>query len=131
MGSSMGRRDSSRIARVGDQIQRQLAQILATELADARVPAVTVSGVEVSRDLRNARVFLTPPAGSDPDTVLRAVNHAASFLRRRLGERVRMKYLPRLRFEYDVTLDRAERLAALLEQAKTTRGSGDIREGET
>jgi len=126
----MAGRDSSRIVRVGDQIQRELAQILVTEVADDRVPAVTVSGVEVSRDLRNARVFLTPPAGSDPDSVLRAVNHAAGFLRRRLGERVRMKYLPRLRFEYDMTLDRAERLATLLDQARTTRRGKDAPEGE-
>ena len=113
----MSERDFSRIERVGDQIQRSLAEIMTVELSDPRVPPVTISGVEVSRDLRNARVFVTPPAEADPEQVLAAINRTAGFLRRRLGERVRLKYLPRLRFEYDPTLDRADRISALMQAA--------------
>ena len=113
----MGDRDFSRVERVGDQMQRHLAEIITLELSDPRVPTVTISGVEVSRDLRNAKVFVTPPAGSDPAEVLEAINRAAGFIRRRLGEKIRLKFLPRLKFEYDSTLDKADRLSALIRSA--------------
>lgn len=121
----MGERDFSRIDRVADQIQRHLAEIINTEVADERVPRLTVSGVKVSKDLRSARVFVTPPAGSDPEAAVQAVNRAAGFLRSRLGDKLRLKYLPRLKFEYDATLDEADRLVALLNEASGNHRTDD------
>lgn len=91
--------------------------MLATEFSDPRLAALTVSGVDVSPDLRNAKVFVTPRAGADVDQVLRALRRAARPLRRRLAARVRMKYIPRLDFRYDPTLDRAEHLEELIRKA--------------
>ena len=125
----MGDRDFSRVERVGDQMQRHLAEIITLELSDPRVPTVTISGVEVSRDLRNAKVFVTPPAGSDPQEVLEAINRAAGFIRRRLGEKIRLKFLPRLKFEYDPTLDKADRLSALIRSANESSNTNPSSDG--
>ncbi len=125
----MAGRSTPRAERVGDQIQRELADIIIRELADPSIGPATVSGVGLSRDLRQAKVYVTPAAGSDGHGTVRGLNRAAAFLRRRLGTRVRLKVLPRLRFVYDPTLDEAQRIDALLEEAKGAKmgeaGSGE------
>ncbi len=88
------------------------------DLADPEVGPATLSGVDLSPDLRQARVQVTPAEDSDGRRTVRALNRAAAFLRRRLGTRVRLKVLPRLRFVYDPTLDEAQRISALLDEAK-------------
>ena len=106
--------DFSRSRRVADQIGREIAVLLIEAIDDPCVQGVTVSGVDVSPDLRNATVHVTVPAGADAGAAMRALGRAQGLLRRRLGERVRLKYLPALRFEHDRTLDRADRIERLL-----------------
>ena len=123
----MKRSDFSRADRVADQIQRELAALIDRELGDPRVGAATLSGVEVSPDLRNARIFVTPAVDTDVEATIGGLTRAAGFLRRKLGERLHMKYLPALKFEYDSTLDTANRITELLEATQTERtgaGSG-------
>ena len=114
----MRSRATKRAVRVGDHIQRELAGIIMRDLADPEVGPATLSGVDLSPDLRQARVQVTPAEDSDGRRTVRALNRAAAFLRRRLGTRVRLKVLPRLRFVYDPTLDEAQRISALLDEAK-------------
>ena len=64
--------------------------------------------------MRHAKVLVTPARGTDGDASVEALNHAAGFLRSRLGRRVRMRRLPRLVFEHDRTLERALRIDALI-----------------
>ena len=111
------KKEFSRAERVGDQIQRELAQLITRELGDPRVGRVTLSGVVVSPDLRHAKVFFTPAGEADACEVAAGLNRAAGYLRRRLGAIVRLKYLPRLTFAYDPTLDNATRIDGLLEAA--------------
>lgn len=111
----MGDREFSRAMRVGDQIQRELATLIANEVSDPRVVQVTLSGVEMTRDLRHAKVLVTPAAEADVESAIVALNRAAGFLRRRLGQTLRLRHLPNIRFEYDPTLDQAERLTALID----------------
>ena len=113
----MGHTGYSRSIRVADQIQRQIALLVARELADPRVGEVTVSGVDLSPDMRHARVLVTPARGTDGDASVEALNRAAGFLRSRLGRRVRMRRLPRLVFEHDRTLECALRIDALIDGA--------------
>lgn len=113
----MGNPLYSRSIRVADQIQREVALLVAHEVADPRVGEVTVSGVDLSPDLRNAKVLVTPGRGTDGDVSVAALNRAAGFLRSRLGRRVRMRRVPRLVFEHDRTLEHALRIDALIDGA--------------
>ncbi len=116
----MGIKDYSRSERVADQIQREVAEIIAQELEDPRIGRVTVSGSSLSRDLSNATLYITMPADGDVRRALEGLNRASGFVRRRLGQRVRMRYVPRLRFAHDETLDRATRVGELIDAAIRT-----------
>ena len=113
----MGNTVYSRSIRVADQIQREIALLVVHEVADPRVGDVTVSGVDLSPDLRHAKVLVTPGRGTDGDASVVALNRAAGFLRSRLGRRVRMRRVPRLVFEHDRTLEHALRIDALIDGA--------------
>lgn len=109
---------SVRAERVGDQIQRALAEVIGREVADPAVGRMTLSGVDLSPDLRQAKVYVTPAEDSDGERTIGGLNRAAGFLRRRLGTRLRLKRLPRLRFVYDPTLDDACRISELLAESR-------------
>ena len=113
----MTRGGYSRVDRLGEQIARELATLIDREVRDPRVSRVTVSGVEVARDLAHAKVFVTPSAGSDIGDTVEGLNRAAPFLRRRLADHVRVRSIPALHFVYDKTLDEANRIDALLDAA--------------
>ncbi len=113
----MGIKEYSRSERVADQIQREVAEIISQELDDPRIGRVTVSGSSLSRDLSNATLYVTLPADGDVKRALEGLNRASGFVRRRLGQRVRMRYVPRLRFAHDATLDRATRVGELIDAA--------------
>lgn len=117
----MGIKEYSRSERVADQIQREVAGIIAQELADPRIGRVTVSGSSVSKDLSNATLYITLPADGDVERALEGLNRACGFIRRRLGQRVRMRYVPRLRFAHDLTLERATRVGELIDSATAAR----------
>lgn len=107
-------REYPRRYRVADQIQRELGELIRT-VKDPRVAGlVTISGIDVSPDLTNARVFVTVLRTETPDATVDGLNRAAGFLRARLGERLRLRSVPRLVFHYDATLDRADRVTRLL-----------------
>ena len=113
----MTRGGYSRVERLGEQIARELATLIDREVRDPAVDRVTVSGVEVARDLAHAKVYVTPATGSDVQATLEGLNRAAAFLRRRLGEHIRVRSMPALHFVYDRTLDEANRIDALLAAA--------------
>ncbi len=117
----MGEREFGRAERVAEQLRKELAWVLEREMQDPRTRMVTVSRVEVSKDLSHARAFVAAPEDHPIKEVLTVLNRAAGFLRARLGERVRMRYLPRLRFHEDKALSKASRIDALLEDAKSRR----------
>lgn len=113
-------REFRRSDRVADALQRELAELLRSELKDPRVGMVNITGVEVSRDLSSAKVFVTFIGAEDAvsrDASLAALNGAAGFLRVRLGDLVRMRIIPKLRFIFDVSGDRGHRVGALIDLA--------------
>ena len=125
MAKSMGIKEYSRSERVADQIQREVAEIISQELDDPRIGRVTVSGSSLSKDLSNATLYITLPVDGDVNRALEGLNRASGFVRRRLGQRVRMRYVPRLRFAHDATLDRATRVGELIDSV--TRSGADPR----
>jgi len=111
----------NRAQRVGDQIQRELAELVARSVDDPRADGVTLSSVDVSRDLGSAKVFVTLPEGVDPKPAVKALNGAAGYLRRCLAARLHMRHMPSLRFVHDATLEQATRVSMLIESVATTR----------
>ncbi|MFT5446224.1 MAG: ribosome-binding factor A [Gammaproteobacteria bacterium] len=112
----MRNQDFSRTRRIADQIGREVATLLVEEIEDRRVRSVTVSGVDVSPDKRVATIYVSLPVDAPVDETMKALKRASSLLRRGLAKRIRIKYLPELRFVYDSTLDRVDRIEQLLRE---------------
>jgi ribosome-binding factor A len=111
-------REFPRTRRVGEQIQRELAGLLREELKDPRLGMISVSGVEVSRDLAHARVYVSVLGGEETVVeTLKVLNKAAGFLRHQLGQRMRIRVIPQLRFLYDESLAEGARMDALIAAA--------------
>ncbi|RUO41408.1 ribosome-binding factor A [Pseudidiomarina aestuarii] len=112
-------KDFSRTDRVGQQYQREIAMILQREIKDPRVSLVTVSAVEVSRDLAYAKVFVTFMQDDDGAVKagLKVLNEASGFIRSLLGKRVRARITPELRFVHDPSLNEGIRMSRLVDEA--------------
>ena len=92
--------------KVSDQIQRDLAELIARELKDPRVGMVTLQGVEVTPDYAHAKVYFSVLTGN-PEETQEALNHAAGHLRNGLFKRLHIHTVPTLHFIYDRTTERA------------------------
>ena len=107
--------------RASEQIRLELAEILEAELDDPRVPAVTITGVKLSKDLANAKVLLCPndPAEVADETIyLEPIQRAAGYIRSLLAERVELRRTPQLEFRLDRGQMNANRIDTLLERVK-------------
>ncbi len=116
-GNLAGRAPSQRQLRVGEELRHVLAQVMERhELHDPMLAHidVTVTEVRISPDLKNATVFVATMDHDGVDDTVVALDRASPFLRRRIGERVRLRHVPRLRFEADRSFDDADRIDALL-----------------
>ncbi|EPM8541123.1 30S ribosome-binding factor RbfA [Proteus mirabilis] len=115
-------RDFSRAQRVSQEMQKEIAIILQREVKDPRIGMATVSGVEISRDLAYAKVFVTffnLSAGEESDEEmvengLKALNEAAGFIRSLLGKAMRLRVVPELTFAYDNSLVEGMRMSNLV-----------------
>ena len=107
----------SRAERVADQIRMEVADILMRKIKDPRVRAVTVTDVELTSDLRIARVFVTA-LGSEEETkdTFAGLTKASGFVRSELGRRLSLRYLPEVVFVKDLSGPRGDRVLQLLEQ---------------
>ena len=112
------KKHSQRAQRVGEQIQRELAQMLRNEVKDPRVGRITITAVEVSPDLSHAKVFVTDLAGSEhAGEAVHALERTVGFLRSELAHRIRMYSVPQLHFAYDDSIESGIRLAKLIDEA--------------
>jgi len=111
-------KEFSRTKRVAAQVQRELAQLIQFEVKDPRVGLVTVSGVELSRDLAYAKVYVTVlSTNHEVAEVLEGLNKASGFLRRELGKRLSIRLTPQLTFLYDASVERGANISALIDAA--------------
>ncbi len=113
-----------RLLRVGETIRHALADVFLREEfrdPDLRDVRITVSAVEVSRDLRYATVFVMPLLGEKAGPVIAALNRHAGFVRAQLGRAVTFKYLPELRFRIDESFAEGDHIEALLKSEKVRR----------
>ncbi len=114
----------NRSFKVADQIQRDLAELIARELKDPRVGMVTLQGVEVTPDYAHAKVFFSILTG-DPAETAEGLNQAAGFLRNGLFKRLHIHTVPTLHFVYDRTTERAADMNALIAKAVSSRAKED------
>lgn len=112
-----------RRAKIGARVRAELSRLIRDEMSDPRVGFVTVTAVEVSRDLRVAHVYVSVMAGpSHAAETLAAFERGRGFLRRGLAGNLALRRTPELRFHIDTSADRAERIERLLDNGAVTRG---------
>ncbi|HET7224710.1 MAG TPA: 30S ribosome-binding factor RbfA [Candidatus Eisenbacteria bacterium] len=122
---------SNRPERVAHLMQREIAEILQRELRDPRIPQlVSVTDVEVSRDLSFARVFVSILESETSHAhTLAALNRAAGFVRHALSPRLGLREVPELRFVHDPSLERGARVEEILKKIERGEAVGDEDEG--
>lgn len=110
--------ESNRPRRVGHLLQREIADLIRREVNDPRAQQVTITSVDVSPDLKQARVYFTC-LDTDADTkkVEKVLNNAKGYLRHHLKSRLSMRSVPDLRFIYDESVERGTRISALIDRA--------------
>ncbi|MDH5446402.1 MAG: 30S ribosome-binding factor RbfA [Gammaproteobacteria bacterium] len=111
-------KEFSRTRRVGEQMQRELAQLIQQELKDPRIGLLTVIAVEVSKDFSHAKVFVTSLNNDEGmQQTLQILEHAKGFLKRELGRRIKLRIIPDLHFVHDESIERGNRLSSLIDKA--------------
>ena len=112
------KRGQGRPQKLGDLIQRELADLIRRELRDPRVGMITITGVDVSPDFSHAKVFFTVLEKQRLEDAREGLRRAAGFLRSRLARRIKLYTTPELRFEYDESIERADRLSQLIDSVR-------------
>jgi ribosome-binding factor A len=104
-----------RAHRVGEQMKKELSDIIIRELKDPRVTFVTVTGVDVTGDLQQAKVFISV-LGSDEqkESTLQGLSKAKGFIRSEIGKRIRLRKTPEITFEMDQSVEYGNRIESLL-----------------
>ncbi len=113
-------REYARTQRVADYLQRELATLIQQEVRDPRLGMVSITGVEVSRDLGHAKVYYTvmgADSSEDASESTEVLNHAAGFLRSQLSRDSTMRSVPQLRFYFDTSVGRGRQLEDLIRRA--------------
>jgi ribosome-binding factor A len=110
---------SRRPQRIALQIQHEVSLMISRDMKDRRVGFVTVTGVQMSPDLRHAKIFISL-MGSEEEKKesLETLNHAAGWIRHELGQRIRMKFAPDIVFLMDTSQDYGERIDRLIDEIR-------------
>ena len=116
----------SRPDRVGDLIRSEIASLLARDVHDPGIGFVTITRVQVTPDLQQARVYYTALGDEKARrNTARALDRAAPFLRRQIGSRLRLKRVPELEFLYDESIAGQDRIEQLLNEIRATERPAD------
>jgi ribosome-binding factor A len=102
-----------RAARVSDQMKQEIADILMRKIKDPRIGFVTITDVEITDDLKNAKVFVSV-YGGDKDASLKGLKSASPFIRSELGRRMRLRVVPEILFRFDSTVEQGAHIMELL-----------------
>ena len=111
-------KDFSRTRRVGEQIQREMAQLVQQEIKDPRLGLVTISAVKLSKDMSHANIFFT--ILNDEQSVeetLKILDGASGFLRHELAKRMQLRIVPHVHFKYDESISYGNELSSLINKA--------------
>lgn len=106
-----------RVGRVSEQIKKELSLILQSEIKDPRIGFITVTGVEATNDLSQAKVYLSVLGNDEQkEDTLSALEKAQGFIRSELGRRIRLRHVPELLFRFDTSIDYGSRIETLLKE---------------
>lgn len=118
--------------RVGDLIKREIAQIIQRELKDPGIGFVTVTGVEVSADLKQAKVFYSVLGDEESKRKsASALKRASGFIQNEIGGRLRLKYTPEILFQFDKSIEYGARIEELIQKIHNAdRPNSEMDQGE-
>jgi ribosome-binding factor A len=107
-----------RSERVGDLIREEVADLIMYKLKDPRIGFVTVTGVEMTADLKLARVFVSIMREEERELTLEILNSSKNFIRSNLSKRLRMKFIPAIEFRLDTSVEYGFKIDRLLKEIK-------------
>jgi ribosome-binding factor A len=108
---------SHRANRVGEQMKKELGDIISRRIKDPRIGFVTVTDVEVTGDLQQAKVFISVLGDEEQrENTLKGLAKAKGFIRTEIGQRIRLRKTPEITFEFDESVDYGNRIENLLHQ---------------
>lgn len=109
--------NSHRANRVAEEIKREVTQMIRDEIKDPRIGFVTVTGVEVTPDIRYAKIFISIYGNDEiKEQSLNALEKAKGFVRSELGKRMSLRYTPELSFRFDTSIEYGAKIMKLLEE---------------
>ncbi len=115
-----------RIERINQMMKREISNILLSEIRDPRVSFVTVTHVDVTKDLRYARVSFSIIGDAQKLAEAQAgLNHASGYIRKLIGQRVRLRFIPEIEFLYDQSLEYSDRIEKTLQDIQRERQAND------
>ena len=119
-------REYSRNQRLGNQVLRTLSELLRFETKDPRLSQVSLTSVELSRDLSVARVYFNlVDIDADPEPVKEGLLKASGFLRSQLGRELKIRHVPELRFSHDDSAAESQRISDLIDGALNSDNRSD------
>ena len=124
-------RDYQRTDRVADYLRQELAGLIQFEMRDPRVAMVSITDVEVSKDLAHAKVFFTvmdKDTAAEAQGVADALNKAAGFLRSQLSKASNLRTVPALKFQFDASVGRGRYMEDLIERAVSADQNGEAKQ---
>jgi ribosome-binding factor A len=114
----------ARSDRVSGLIQKVLSEILQKDIKDPRLKMATITGVNVSRDLKLARIYFTTPDGEgEKDAVIKGFNSARGYIKRILAHELDLKYMPDIKFFYDASIEYGAHIDRLIKLTKKRNGT--------
>ncbi len=116
----------TRLKRIADRVQQEISEMLMMhEINDPRLIGISITDVNVDRELTYADVFVSAVEGHERSAeILQGLESASGYLRRQLSERIELRSFPRLRFHWDPTPERADRIEQLLDKIRKDEGKG-------
>ena len=123
---------SRRVDRINGLLREEISRLLSREIKDPRLSGLlTITQVSTSSDLRNAKVYLSVLGSDEENTAaLRGIQSAATFMRKQLRERLRLKYVPFLTFEIDNSMETSDHIFRLMDQARQESDTRFLSDGD-
>ncbi len=111
--------DNKRSARLGELLLELVSQLLRKEVSDPRIGPVTLTGAEVTKDLKQARIYFSLLTGNErKEEVLSGLKSATGFIRAKIAKELKLRFVPTIEFVYDDTQSHVQRIEELLKQIK-------------